>query len=144
MKSIQLFVLTFSVLFLIQCSSTSTKKPENETPKENKTTVQEESNEGAADEFTKAPEGFLSSDTFQVVISSLEGNADSAQDLARKRAINLLIAEKGESFRSSDKVVIKELVESKGKIVKHSGSIQGKTYFLFQVNSPGLKSSLKR
>lgn len=144
MKSIQLFVLTFSFLFFFQCSSTSNKKPDPTTPKENKTTVQEESNDSTTDEFTKATEGFLGSDTFQVVVSSLEGNADTAQDLARKRAINLLIAEKGENFRSSDKVVIKELVESKGKIVKHSGSIQGKTYFLFQVNSPGLRSSLKR
>ncbi|AOP34857.1 hypothetical protein A0128_13980 [Leptospira tipperaryensis] len=132
-----------SILFFSNCSS-GAKKPVANGKEESIPTVQEESNANSADEFIKATEGFISGDTFQVVISSLEGSHESAQDLARKRAINLLIAEKGETFRSSDKVILKELVETKGKIVKSSGSIQGKTYFLFQVNSPGLKSSLKR
>ncbi|MBW0432106.1 lipoprotein [Leptospira yasudae] len=143
MKSILLFLFTLSLLFSSQCTS-SGKKTEVPPGHQETTTVREESNDNSADEFIKAPEGFLNSDTFQVVISSLEGNADGAQDLARKRALNLLIAEKGEAFRPADKTILKELVESKGKIVKHSGSIQGKTYFLFQVSSPGLKSSLKR
>lgn len=90
----------------------------------------EESNESSGDEFIKATEGFL--------------NADGAQNLARKRALNLLIAEKGDKFRPSDKSVLKELVESKGQIIKSSGPIQGKIYFLFQISSPGLKTSLKR
>ncbi|TGK26092.1 lipoprotein [Leptospira stimsonii] len=132
-----------SIFVLIDCSS-GAKKPVENGKEETTTTVQEESNANTADEYIKAAEGFVNGDTFQVVISSLEGSQENAQELARKRAINLLIAEKGETFRSSDKIVIKELVETKGKIVKSSGAIQGKTYFLFQVNSPGLRSSLKR
>ncbi|TGM52713.1 lipoprotein [Leptospira adleri] len=138
------FCILFSILFFIECSSGAKKPVENGKEESTTTTVQEESNANSADEYIKAAEGFINGDTFQVVISSLEGSHENAQDLARKRAVNLLIAEKGETFRSSDKIVIKELVDSKGKIVKSSGSIQGKTYFLFQVNSPGLKSSLKR
>lgn len=141
MKSIQLFLVVVLFLLTVRCSSAPSSERENvHSPK----TVIEESNESSADEFIKAIEGFLNSDTFQVVVSSLEGNSDTAQDQARKRAINLLIAEKGDKFRPSDKAVIKELVESQGRIVKSSGSIQGKIYFLFQVSSPGLKSTLKR
>ncbi|EMY13967.1 hypothetical protein LEP1GSC043_2096 [Leptospira weilii str. Ecochallenge] len=93
MKSIQLVVVLF--LLTVRCSSAPSSERENaHSPK----TVMEESNESSADEFIKATEGFLNSDTFQVVVSSLEGNSDIAQDQARKRAINLLIAEKGTSF----------------------------------------------
>ncbi|AVQ10545.1 Uncharacterized protein XB16_0193 [Leptospira santarosai] len=142
MKSIPLF--PFIVLFLLTYRCSSAPELKNEHSSTTAKTVMEESNESSADEFIKAAEGFLNSDTFQVVVSSLEGDSDMAQDLARKRAINLLIAEKGDKFRPSDKAVIKELVESKGKIVKSSNSIQGKIYFLFQVSSPSLKTTLKR
>ncbi|EQA72624.1 lipoprotein [Leptospira noguchii] len=143
MKPIQVFSIITLLLSIYHCSSSTSTEMTNERPKKT-TTVMEESNESSGDEFIKAAEGFLNSDTFQVVVSSLEGNADEAQDLARKRALNLLIAEKGDKFRPSDKSVLKELVESKGQIVKSSGPIQGKIYFLFQISSPGLKSSLKR
>ncbi|EMJ93530.1 lipoprotein [Leptospira alstonii] len=142
MKSNPLIVVL--LLLTVRCSSAPSPERKEEHPKKTATTVMEESNESSADEFIKAAEGFLNSDTFQVVVSALEGNADVAQDLARKRAINLLIAEKGDKFRSADKALIKELVESKGKVVKSSGSIQGKFYFLFQVSSPDLKTHLKR
>ncbi|EMY77159.1 hypothetical protein LEP1GSC060_2098 [Leptospira weilii serovar Ranarum str. ICFT] len=142
MKSIPFIAVLF--LLTVRCSSAPSPERKEVHPNKTTTTVMEESNESSADEFIKATEGFLNSDTFQVVVSALEGNADIAQDLARKRAINLLIAEKGDKFRSSDKALIKELVESKGKVVKSSGSIQGKFYFLFQVSSPDLKTSLKR
>lgn len=124
MKSIQLSLVVVLFLLTVRCSSAPSSKIENVHPPK-----MVESNE---DEFIKATEGFLNSDTFQVVVSSLEGNSDIAQDQARKRAINLLIAEKGDKFRPSDKAVIKELVESKGRIVKSSDSIQGKIYFYFK------------
>ncbi|XDD51204.1 lipoprotein [Leptospira sp. WS92.C1] len=143
MKFFTIILSILSVLMLYQCTLASKKTVESEKSNQIKS-VQEESSANPADEFIKADEGFLNGDVFQVVISSLEGTGENVQDLARKRAINLLIAEKGETFRSSDKAILKELVETKGKIVKSSGAIQGKTYFLFQIQSPGLKASLKR
>ncbi|MDV6235728.1 lipoprotein [Leptospira ellisii] len=145
MKFVLIFSFAISVLSFLHCPTP--KRTVAEPPPQNpeRKSVQEESTSpNPDDEFVKATEGFLSGDVFQVVISSLEGSPEGAQELAKKRAVNLLIAEKGETFRSGDKAVLKELVEAKGKIVKSSGSIQGKTYFLFQVQSPGLKASLKR
>ncbi|TGK29005.1 lipoprotein [Leptospira gomenensis] len=145
MKFVLIISFVISVFSVLHCSTP--KRTPVETPLQNpehKSVQEESTSPNPDDEFVKATEGFLSGDVFQVVISSLEGSPEGAQELAKKRAVNLLIAEKGETFRPGDKAILKEIVETKGKIVKSSGSIQGKTYFLFQVNSPGLKSSLKR
>lgn len=98
MKSIQLFLIVTTLLLSIyHCSSSPSTEIENERPKKT-TTVMEESNESSGDEFIKATEGFLNADTFQVVVSSLEGNADGAQDLARKGLLIFSLQKKETSF----------------------------------------------
>ncbi|MEI7013690.1 lipoprotein [Leptospira licerasiae] len=122
------------------CKTSQTEEPKKETPKN----VVEESAPTEDDQFVKATEGFINSSTYQVVVSSLDSNENEALDLAKKRALNLFIAEKGDSFRPTDRKFLKELVDSKGKIVKVSKPINGKTYYLFHVSQPDLKIEIKK
>ncbi|TGN03355.1 lipoprotein [Leptospira dzoumogneensis] len=128
------------VSFISVCKTPQTEEPKKETPKN----VVEESAPTEDDQFVKATEGFISSSTYQVVVSSLDGNENEALDLAKKRALNLFIAEKGDSFRPTDRKFLKELVDSKGKFVKVSKPINGKTYYLFHVSQPDLKIEIKK
>lgn len=132
-------ILIFS--FFSVCKTPTTKESgQTDTPK----SVVQESAPAEEDQFVKATEGFLNSSTYQVVVSSLEGNEREALELARKRALNLFIAEKGELFRPTDRKVLKELVDTKGKIARTSKPINGKTYYLFQISQPDLKIELKK
>lgn len=134
-------IFTILIVSLISvCKTPQTEEPKKETPKN----VVQESAPTEDDQFIKATEGFISSSTYQVVVSSLDGNEGEALDLAKKRALNLFIAEKGDSFRPTDRKFLKELVDSKGKFVKVSKPINGKTYYLFHVSQPDLKIEIKK
>ncbi|PJZ69386.1 lipoprotein [Leptospira perolatii] len=138
-----MFLRTLSILALISaffyCSSGG-----NRVEVQEQKSVVQESDHTAEDQFVKATEGFLDSSTYQVVVSSLESNEGDALELARKRALNLFIAERGDLFKPNDRKHLKEIVENKGKIVKTSKPIHGKTYYLFHVVETDLKTQIKR
>lgn len=140
MQSKTIAILTLLILSLVVCK---TPKKEDAPVSGTKSVVQE-SAPAEEDQFVKATEGFINSSTYQVVVSSLEGSEHEALELARKRALNLFIAEKGDLFRPTDRKFLKELVEMKGKIVKTSKPINGKTYYLFHISQPDLKIELKK
>lgn len=137
-KTISLIGLAALVLTACTTAQKEETKPE---PKKN---VSQESAPNEDDQFVKATEGFLNPSLYQVVVSSLDGNEPEALDLAKKRALNLFIAERGELFRPADRKFLKEIVDSKGKIVKTSKPINGKTYYLFHVAQQDLKIELKK
>ncbi|TGJ98930.1 lipoprotein [Leptospira langatensis] len=138
--SIKTISTVLLVSLLVVCKTPQKEEPKTEPQK----TVTQESVPTEDDQFVKAIEGFLNSSTYQVVVSSLDSNESEALDLAKKRALNLFIAEKGDLFRPTDRKVLKEIVDNKGKIVKVSKPIHGKTYYIFQVTERDLKMELKK
>lgn len=137
-------IKTISLLGILVALSACTTTQKEETKTEPSKSVIQESAPTEDDQFVKAVEGFLNPSLYQVVISSLDGNESEALDLAKKRALNLFIAERGELFRPTDRKFLKEIVDTKGKIVKTSKPIHGKTYYLFQISQPDLKVELRK
>jgi hypothetical protein len=135
-------MLGFLLLVLGNCSTTETK------PGSSGRTVLEDSklkDAPSEQEFEKLPEGFINSNTFQVVVSSLKSNPTDAESeglmVAKKKAFQMLLAYPKASVSSDGRKELKTLSES-GKIVRKSqpGS---KTYFVYQIHQTALETLVK-
>ena len=144
MKQI-LTVFIFSAIFLSGCASGD--KPRNETAKEPEKTEPKKTDSTDQEEFFHPKEGFITPSTFQVVVFSLKESSSEAKsdslDIAKKKSINLLISSAKQPLSPSGKTELKSLVEETGKITKESGKLDGKYYFIFQINKPGLQTYVK-
>ncbi len=99
------------------------------------------------DEWNQLTEGFLNRSVFQVKVSSLKADKDEAlleaEEVAKKKATKLLIAEGVPYMTPESKVEIKILVEEHGKITSDSVKIEDKYFFAFQVKKPALEIIVK-
>jgi 16S rRNA C967 or C1407 C5-methylase (RsmB/RsmF family) len=99
------------------------------------------------DEWNKLNEGFLNRSVFQVKVSSLKPDKEEAlleaEEVAKKKATKLLIAEGVPYMTPESKVEIKILVEENGKIISDSVRIDDKYFFVFQVKKPALEIIVK-
>ncbi|MCB1176638.1 MAG: hypothetical protein KDK36_03570 [Leptospiraceae bacterium] len=99
------------------------------------------------EEWNKVKEGFLNTATFQVKVTSLKSDRDAAlaeaNEVAKRKAVKLLIAEGVDFMSPESKVDIKILVEESGKMIADSEKLEERFYFVFQVKRPALEIIIK-
>ena len=139
----------FLILSLILTLSCATGKKEDPAVKPDNTTTQNTNLESKNDleEFIHPKEGFVTGSIFQVVVFSLKPSGSEAKsdalDVAKKKSVNLLTAAAKQPLSSPGRTELKSLAEESGKIVKESGLIDGKYYYIYQIQKPGLQIYIK-
>ncbi|MBE7411480.1 MAG: hypothetical protein L6Q54_10795 [Leptospiraceae bacterium] len=141
-----------TLLFLILILNCNTPKKEDSVKKEKSnsdstnqnldTTKKEE-----LEEFISPKEGFVTQSVFQVVVFSLSDSLQEAKrealDIAKRKSINLLISNTRQPLSSQGRNEIKSIVEESGKITKESSRLEGKYYFIYKIEKPGLEILIK-
>lgn len=114
------------------------------TPQETKKTVAQESNStksSSANAFESLPEGFINSNTFQVVVSSLKLDSQQAEveakTVAEKKSFQMLQTYPQKPLTPKGRIELKEISES-GKITQR-GKVGDKKFFVYQIQRSGLK-----
>lgn len=99
------------------------------------------------EEWNRVPEGFLSRSIYQVKATSLKASREEAyleaEEVAKKKATRMLIAEGVPYMTPESKVEIKIFVEESGRMVSDSIVLDGKYHFVFQVKKPALEIIVK-
>ncbi len=142
MKKLILVILVSVISCTAGKKNETTEKTEDPSNKTVNTTAKE-----TLEEFTNPKEGFITQSIFQVVVFSLNESGVQAKsealDVAKKKSVNLLVSSARQPLSSQGRNEIKSLVEESGKITKESGLVEGKYYFIYQIEKPGLQIYIK-
>lgn len=126
-------LLLVALLGLIHCSSEKTHVLVKQSP------------EKSVEDLESLPEGFINSNTFQVVVSSVNSDPKQAESeavtVAQKKSFQVLQTYVKQALTSEGKTELKEISES-GKITKKSLGSK-KSVFLYQIQKQGLESQVK-
>ncbi len=145
-KSVIYLLTSFSIIFTLNCANDKVQ-----TPKENdSTSVVEEATKSetiSENEYEKYPEGFIDSNTFQVVVSSLKEDLSSAStealSVAKKKSLQILLTYPKVNITPDGRKELKEISES-GKVVKTSSYTDSRMYFVYQISRPNLEAYVKK
>jgi len=98
-------------------------------------------------DWNSSKEGFVDSSTFQIKISSLKTNKvealEEAQEVAKRKALRLLLSEAIPNISPEGKVDLRILIEEYGKIVADSEFAGEKYHFIYQIKRPALEIIVK-
>ncbi len=98
-------------------------------------------------DWNSSKEGFVDSSTFQIKISSLKTSKtealEEAQDVAKRKALRMLLAEAIPNMSPEGKVDLRILIEEYGKIVADSEFAGEKYHFIYQIKRPALEIIVK-
>ena len=134
-------IIIVSLIFALSCATG--KKDDAQKPDDSSTQNKNTTNNSNVEEFIHPKEGFLNGSTFQVVVYSLQSDNSTARsdalDVAKKKSVNLLISNAKQPLTGHGRTEIKSIVEESGKIIKESAQIEGKYYFIYQIQKPGLQ-----
>lgn len=147
MHKLVIFLLSsYSIIITLNCANDKV-----ETPKVNdSTSVVEEATKTETvleNEFEKYPEGFIDSNTFQVVVSSLKEDISTAStealSVAKKKSLQILLTYPKVNITPDGRKELKEISES-GKVVKTSAYTDSRMYFVYQISRPNLEAYVKK
>lgn len=147
MHKLVIFLLSsYSIIITLNCANDKV-----ETPKVNdSTSVVEEATKTETvleNEFEKYPEGFIDSNTFQVVVSSLKEDLSTAStealSVAKKKSLQILLTYPKVNITPDGRKELKEISES-GKVVKTSAYTDSRMYFVYQISRPNLEVYVKK
>ncbi len=147
MHKLVIFLLSsYSIIITLNCANDKVQ-----TPKVNdSTSVVEEATKTETvleNEFEKYPEGFIDSNTFQVVVSSLKEDLSSAStealSVAKKKSLQILLTYPKVNITPDGRKELKEISES-GKVVKTSAYTDSRMYFVYQISRPNLEAYVKK
>lgn len=98
-------------------------------------------------DWTSSKEGFIDSSTFQIKVSSLKTNKteaiEEALDVAKRKALRMLLTEAVPNLSSEGKVDLRILIEEYGKITADSDFTGEKYHFIYQIKRPALEIIVK-
>ncbi len=98
-------------------------------------------------DWTSSKEGFIDSSTFQIKVSSLKTNKteaiEEALDVAKRKALRMLLTEAVPNISSEGKVDLRILIEEYGKITADSDFTGEKYHFIYQIKRPALEIIVK-
>jgi len=147
MHKLVIFLLSsYSIIITLNCANDKVQ-----TPKVNdSTSVVEEATKTETvleNEFEKYPEGFIDSNTFQVVVSSLKEDISTAStealSVAKKKSLQILLTYPKVNITPDGRKELKEISES-GKVVKTSAYTDSRMYFVYQISRPNLEAYVKK
>ncbi len=133
-KLFRIIAISIALSSLQYCASSESGK--KTVLEESKTTDSKSTNQ-----FESLPQGFINSNTFQVVVSSLKQDASQAESeatsVAKKKSFQMLQSYPKKPLTTKGRSELKSISES-GKITQ-KGSVAGKRYFVYQISQTGLK-----
>ncbi len=143
MKQTRIFSLTLASIAVFFLSANACKTPQKEVKTNQETIIKEEVVESPeVIEFTKAKEGFLNENLFQVAISSVLADSESrkseANTIAEQKALNLLKTYSPPNLSEKGRKELRE-ISKEGKLVDKNISLGGRYFFLYQIQKKDLK-----
>jgi hypothetical protein len=152
MNSINILLLVISIFMQINCQSQSKVIRDEKDLDESSLKSDARSDKismrttGITD-WNSSKEGFIDSSTFQIKVSSLKTNKaealEEAHDVAKRKALRLLLTETIPNISSEGKVDLRILIEEYGKIIADSEFTGEKYHFIFQIKRPALEIIVK-
>lgn len=101
----------------------------------------------ALSEWNSSKEGFLDSSTFQVKVSSLKSSRqealEEATEVAKRKALRMLLTEAASNISPEGKVDLRILIEEYGRILSDTDFSGEKFHFIYQIKRPALEIIVK-